>query len=102
MLYGLVLKRLSSNLIFFLFNLHLVSLVFILVPVLQLGIQSTTNDPTPQEAMDELVARISGLFTNEVSFLVQHFDLISFLFYIDHMHQYERLKTFFFLPFTGV
>ncbi|KAM0950721.1 putative Methyltransferase domain, HEN1, double-stranded RNA binding domain 2 [Dioscorea sansibarensis] len=35
------------------------------IAIEKLGIQSTTNDPTPQEAMDELVARISGLFTNE-------------------------------------
>jgi hypothetical protein len=37
---------------------------------LQLGIQPTANIPTtPEEAWDELIARISGFFIDEVSII---------------------------------
>ena len=45
-------------------------LVVITVLQLQLGIQPTSNIPsTPEEAWDELIARISGFFIDEVSII---------------------------------
>ncbi|XP_073100785.1 small RNA 2'-O-methyltransferase isoform X2 [Elaeis guineensis] len=35
------------------------------IAIEKLGIQSTINNPTPQEAWNELVARVSGVFTDE-------------------------------------
>lgn len=47
------------------------------IAIEKLGIQSTVNNPTPQEAWSELVARVSGLFTDE--FLLSSHPLIGHL-----------------------